>query len=110
MRPEIKHWLNSKAIADSDTFPGSRPPVIRDLRGLVHRTAYSMASIISDYPITELLGVLLDRPTNVSHTVVWPAGFDPQIEALLGHPDKLFQFLRDVSYRYGCRRISYKSL
>src|SRR6476661_9583558 len=110
VRSEVEHRLDGEAISRSDLFASALPPVIRDLRSLVHRTADAVARVIAYQPIPVLFGVLLNGPADVADAVIHPALLDTEREAFVGHPDQLSQLVADLADRNGRRRIADESL
>src|SRR5690606_8286902 len=110
VRAHVQHRLERETVSCSDPLLPPSPSMIRDLRRLAHRTPDAVARVVPDDAIAELLGMSLDRSSDVSDTIVRTALLDPQHQTFLGHPDQLFQVVRDLADRDRYRGVSHKSV
>src|SRR3954471_15893848 len=107
---QIEHRLYGKAVASPYLFPRPRTAIIRNLRRFVHRPANAVSRIVANDPVTELLRVLLNRPTDVPDTLVRMAFLDPKFQAFIGHADQLLKFFADLTNGNGSSGIADETL
>ena len=76
---EVEHRLDREAHPRLDAHPGPGPPVVGDLRILVHGGADAVADEVPHDAVAVLVGDRLDRGADVAEPVAGDRGRDPRL-------------------------------
>src|SRR3954453_18059636 len=101
-----KHRLDRQHHSGPQLQTTSAAAVVVDLRGLAHWAADAVSDEVPDDVEPVLVGVLLDRGTDVAEVSARAHFFDGELQTFARRVDQLLRARRDLAYRNRDRAVA----